>query len=420
MLKNKFQKVLLSSLLYFALTALYIGYVSELFTYSGFVDEFTIVNFLLGLLTIILIYCLASSDKNLAMYHDTLLALVLVPAMAIFACSAAGYNYYFVTVLAVGIVLAVSKVRVFKSVGIARVNANLLTYGLLLILILYVVSIFLQGGFKYLNFDLRVVYDFRDEAKTNLPSIYAYISPLIGKIILPLYIVVSLIQRKYLNVIIGFFFGVMIFGLTAHKAPLFFPLVVSFVYLFSRKNFGFYIFFGLLGLAFLSILDFQMRKWYPDNYFGLFGSLFGRRSMLLPSLISNFYIEYFTNNEYYYWSMSKVTLGMVTPPSVLGPTYTIGLVYFGDPEINANIGWIGSGFANAGIIGVTVYSVVLGIIVSYLKKVGDSIGPRLVFSVSFILLISIFRSADLITAMLTHGLLFLILLLGFMPKGNYE
>ena len=97
--------------------------------------------------------------------------------------------------------------------------------------------------------------------------------------------------------------------------------------------------------------------------------------------------------------------------------FMIGYNFYGDMEISANTGWIGSGFANFRIYGVIIYSVILGSILAYFSALGDRIGQKFVFGATFVVVITLFSSTDLTTALLTHGLLALLFIMLFFREN---
>ena len=104
--------------------------------------------------------------------------------------------------------------------------------------------------------------------------------------------------------------------------------------------------------------------------------------------------------------------------------FVIGSEYFSDPEMSANAGAIGSGFANAGLFGVALYSLSIGVLIGVLNVYGKRIGHATVAAVSFVVVFYVVTTTDLVTAFLTHGLLLLLIVLALFsnpmqtPKTN--
>ena len=152
--------------------------------------------------------------------------------------------------------------------------------------------------------------------------------------------------------------------------------------------------------------------------FGWFGTLLGRRVLLVPSNLNSIFIEFFSNNPVYLWSESKLSFGLIDMPYDLRAPNLIGRVYYGDELTAANTGWIGSGFYNARFTGVIIYSLLVGMLMAYFGAIAKRVGEKFVFGTSFVVLITIFLSADFTTVILTHGLVALLFLLLFFKRDS--
>ncbi len=108
---------------------------------------------------------------------------------------------------------------------------------------------------------------------------------------------------------------------------------------------------------------------------------------------------------------------MVDNPHGVTAPFLIGEEYFGDTDTSANAGMIGSGYANAGLIGVAVYAALIGLLISVLNAYGRRIGHAFVTAASLSTIFNVVTSTDLVTAILTHGLLLLLLLLALFPPA---
>lgn len=269
------------------------------------------------------------------------------------------------------------------------------------------------------NLNILKVYEFREAAEDALPSVFGYISPATSKIIVPIMIVLAIIYRRYCFVFSGFIFSILIFGFTAHKSPLFYPFLILGVYLFLGGNrWGGYLYTLLILVLVVSAADFYLSEVFTDSFFGIFGSFSSRRAILVPALLNHYYIDFFSSHDPYYWSESKLTFGLVAKPYDLKMVNLIGEQYFGQSDMAANTGFIGSGYANAKFFGVVLYSVLLGLLISLLNTVSKKIGVRFVISSSFVVMFTIITSADFITALLTHGLALLLVIYMLIPADG--
>jgi hypothetical protein len=417
--KVKLLNIFLAQLYFCLLLFVYWVYVSDIYNYMGYVKNFSGISLFVSFISIFFFYFLIDSRGITSAYHNILLLLLFIPSMVIFSCADPSYIYFFSTFSGCLIVILVSKFIKIKSLKIFKIKENLLLNTLVFVSILYILSIFLQGGFNYFNLNILKVYQLREAAASNLPSIFGYISPIVSKCFVPFVIVIGLSKKRVTYVIIGFIFSILIFALTAHKSPLFYPFVILLVYWLYNRKFNYYIISGLLLVVIISIIDFYLKN-SGNDFFGIFGSLFTRRTLMTPAKLNSYYIDFFSDNVFCFWASSKFSLGLVEQPYSLGPANLIGDVYFSRPEMSANTGFVGSGFANAGWFGIVLYSVIIGFLISFFSSCSKKIGEKEVFSLTFIIIFAIFSSTDLTTSLLTHGLGFIILFFILFPRKKIE
>lgn len=414
---TKTVSLLLGLIFFYALGIVYLKYVSAIYGYMGFDVDVSIYKIILCIATLVFFYSIIGNSGLPAMYHHVMVAAILVPSLVLFGFSGASYEYYFATTVCCLLVILTSFVFRFKSIRLFSVKENYVLYFLAAASLIYLLGIIAQGGGKYFNLDITRVYEIRKSSAENLIPIYGYLSPVVGKVIVPLLIVISAIKGKWSFVVLGVIISIIVFGLTAHKSPLFYPVIILVIFILADKNFPVLILTGCIVVVIISFIDFYLSQRF-GGFFGWFGSLFSRRALMVPALLNSYYVDFFTENPLYYWSQSKLTFGLIMQPYELASVNLIGDIYYSSPETAANAGWIGSGFANARWVGALVYSIFLGMLISTLNAIGKKIGERFVFSSSFIVVLVIFTSTDIVTSVLTHGLLCLILLLLLFSRGS--
>jgi len=213
--------------------------------------------------------------------------------------------------------------------------------------------------------------------------------------------------------------SVLLFALTAHKAPLFYPFIVLFVYWAAQSSKAVdWLLTAIFTILVISAVDFWLYANGKESM--MLGSLFARRAILVPSLLNWFYLDWFSMHEKYYWAGSKFTFGLISPPDSLKMANLIGVEYFNKEEMSANTGWIGSGYANAGLLGVYLYSVLIGLFFSFLNAYGRKLGARMVIALFTLPVLTMLTSTDLPTMLLTHGLLIAMVLLMIIRPENTQ
>ena len=414
---NKKKTLALSFFLlyYFLLSYVYYMYVAALFAYSGHVRDLNIGAIAIACASVFMATSLIPKvDDARARIIVILEAVWLVPGLVFFSVGQGGGYYYIVLMSSFLLVIFFSSFKV-PIIRLAQLEPFLLSRLMITVSVLYLFAVIGFGGLEFINFNLGEVYEYRESASSNLPQVFGYFSPIVTKIILPVYVVLSVINGRRLEAVLGFSVSFLFFGLTSHKAPIFYPAVILATYWASGKNLSMIIPLGLSVLIAICGIDFYLGGLFGESPW--LGSLLVRRALMTSPLINHFYLDFFSDSAFYYWADSKFSLGLVESPYFWSAPHVIGDYYFGSSAMSANAGFLGSGYANAGLLGTYIYAALVGIIISLLSGYGSVIGPRTVTSISVIVLISVFNSTDLTTALLTHGLIGLIILLSIMPKS---
>ena len=274
------------------------------------------------------------------------------------------------------------------------------------------------GGLSTFNLNLEKVYSFRSLASENMPGFFSYIYSNFSNVLIPTLIVLGVTFRRWLFVLVGLFCATILFGMTHHKSVLFTPFAVIILYFFFQKiispsGVGLPLLFALL-LAVFEIL--YISEILKLDFTAIYTSYYVRRTLMVPPMLDSSWITFFSDFPKYYWANSKFGLGIAEAPASISAPYLIGREVFGSERMGANGGLIASGFANAGLIGVFVYSSLTGIVIGLLNTFGRFLGHEFVAALSCPIVLIIVTSTDFATAILTHGLFLLVLLLHLVPQ----
>ena len=104
----------------------------------------------------------------------------------------------------------------------------------------------------------------------------------------------------------------------------------------------------------------------------------------------------------------------------LSPAHLIGLEYFGNEETGANTGWIGSGYMNAGLIGMLLYSIIIGFLLKILDGYSRPINKRVIISILIAPMLTLISASDLPSAFLNHGILLSLVLFSMFSIASSE
>jgi hypothetical protein len=275
------------------------------------------------------------------------------------------------------------------------------------------------GGTTHFNLDLDRVYEFRRTAAAELPAITKYLYSNISNVFIPIGLMIGVMFRNRTLAIFIIASSIAIFGMTHHKTVFFTPFITLLLYFLFKKTknpsqLG-WLFILIAGTSLLEVC--YLKYILKENVPGIFTSYSIRRTLLAPAVLDKIYVNFFIDNFKYFWSTSKLSLGLIKVPLDSSAPFLIGISFFGDEGMSANAGILGSGFSNAGLWGAALYASITGFLISLLNSYGRILGHSFVTSISVMTVIFIITTTDIVTAILTHGILSLLFFLSIIPKS---
>jgi hypothetical protein len=400
------------------LAAIYAFEISEKWAYLGFLPLRSISSVLLVLFIACVYALFLSKDKNFRNLSNLLTHYIFfIPGLILSSTYNSSILYLLIIILSYTLILIFSKFpsRAFRALRLS--NANFVS----IIMILSGISVAILvalGALSRFNINILKVYDFRADTMEEIPNIFVYLFFSVAKAVLPLALIIAIYFRSASLVIVSAFLIILMFGMLHQKTILFLPFVAAALYLLSSSDRVIkYITYGFIFVVGISSIELIILKLLGGDNIALYTSFVVRRIFFLPPLVDNIYINYFFDAPKILWSSSRLGLGIIDNPYDLPAPFLIGLDIFGAEGMSANTGIIGSGYSHAGITGVVIYSVLFGLLVSLINEFGKKIGHEIVFASSISIVISILISTDFTTAILTHGLLILIILFVIFPHA---
>ncbi|WP_417449431.1 hypothetical protein [Kordiimonas sp.] len=263
-----------------------------------------------------------------------------------------------------------------------------------------------SGAVANLNFDLSAVYEFRAvNSQITDVGFVAYLNIWAYKVFSIFLLTYAVWKKKKTAVVAIVVLQVFFFGVTAHKAVLFFPfLVFAIWYYFKRNNLAIAlpVTFGLavlIAYAGYALFDAQM-----------LASMIIRRVFFVPAAATFSYFEFFSTTPYVYWADSVLS-PFISYDYSMPLSYIIG-DFMLNPEMGANNGFISRGYAHAGLFGVGIYVLMLCILLKFLDSLTQSGVPLWVsLCVTAIPIRTVIFSSDLFTSLVSHGFLWSVILL---------
>lgn len=275
------------------------------------------------------------------------------------------------------------------------------------LIITVLIAMLFRADLQIFNFDLKKVYEFREYTDIIFDqNIFAYLNSWSFKVFGIFFLIIFIIEKKYFKLLLIFLLYFIWFGFFNHKFILFMPFVVLFFYiLFNKKN-NFILFVTLL-LVLICISYILYLS--TDEIF--YTSIVIRRIFFIPSMLTFKYFEFFSENNFIYWSNSIMSVFIEYNYST-NPVKIIG-EYIGTNS-HANNSFLSSGYMHAGFYGILFYTLIFKLILwiidscSYGKK-----SKLIVTSITLVPIISLILNSDLPTSLLTHGIFISIVLIFF-------
>lgn len=391
--------------------------VSLIFGYQNFKNEPTIFSYFISWLFLITLSPLIVKNfqnKNLSSYIMSILIITsLLPTTTLIAFTSS-YSAIYVTLMYVYwllILLFNYKVPTIVFSKDFQIKSKI-PYIFLTILFCGAV-LYTSGkytGFRF-HFGLLDVYDLRTEAREyQVSMLLGYIITAADNI-LPVLLVFFLIRKSW---IVALFISVIIllnFGISAVKQVLFLLTFAWFGYLFVKTENFFNLFLsGVIALVLTSIAEFQIFGTYFLTNFMTY------RIFFIPAKLHHVYYTFFSVNELDYFRQSILKYFLDSSYKD-GIQFMMGYEDIGDVTARANNGLFSDAYLNVGAIGVLIFPLIVVCILKTLEGASKGLNPKIIFivitAVSFVLL-----GVPFSTALLTSGILILILFLYTLPRST--
>jgi oligosaccharide repeat unit polymerase len=269
-----------------------------------------------------------------------------------------------------------------------------------------------SGGHMVLNF--KDVYIFRDQfGASGSSGIFGYINSWTSKIFAVLFFAWTLEKKKLFLIFISSSLILAMFIFSGHKGVLQgIMLTLFFYFLFNKiKKKELFIL-----ISFLFLIIFSLSAFFIYD-FTMVASLLIRRLLILPAELNFVYFDFFTHHDFVYWS-NGILKYFLNNPYQVEMTHVIG-AYMGHPSMGANTGFMASAYMHAGIFGIIIYTILAIIIINLITNFSEKINKYIVMSIVFIPIKTMFISSDMLTTLLTHGLLVSIFTLWLYENKNY-
>lgn len=416
----------------FLIDWIYINVISQVYAYTGLIDNRSTQNLILSWVLFFLFYFIVRPllyTEQEGISHVIITTIYLLSFIPFTSSVYMGITpptftlcnsiYWFVLIMASRYVAALPKKRLPKlRLSSLEVNDTFVAIvGVMSLLVVFYIS----GRYAHfrLNFNLFTVYDLRLEAREfGMSTIAAYLFAW-TKAVNTLMLAFCLIKRKRLMSVVYFAIQMLSFGIDGSKTTFFLPfLVLIVVKLYDRisvDKLKVLFFYGVAGGSLLAVAE------YIFGHTIVLTTLFIRRVLYVPSLINVQYYDFFTTHVPDYFRGSFLRLfGMISPYAADGGiSRLIGRVYYGSSTMNCNNGLLSDAISNLGYIGIFVMPLLIVFFLNLFDRSTLGLDRRLVL-VSGVFIALNLISTSFMTVLVTHGFLLLILLTWIMKPEDLK
>ena len=422
--KNNLYEILISLVFFFSTLIFYKIFLIKPY-YNQFIDLYDSFKLIFALILLSIFSIFYFNENFLSNFVKKIFliffVLIFIPTLAIFVFVPNTYFFLFVTIISLIVIIFFAdftNLDFFLYENKFQLSQKLIFKILLYFNLIFFIFLLFNTNFNLMTFEVDNFS--RNRNLLEHGKIRIYINSITTTTLLPICLVFSLHLKRYFSSIV--LFSLFIFyGLTLSVKILIlmpFGILIFFIF-YDYKNFINLILLIITGSLLISSIEIL------NSYFNgfavpetLFANYIGRRLFFIPSFNNFIYLLEYNSKVFSYWSQSKITLGLVDSVYTSSIPKFVGLKYFGK-SFSVNVGWIGAGYANMGVIGVMVYSIIIGLYFSILKTLSKKFSVKLISTASFVS-IMYFLSSDVLTIFFTYGTLILIFILLITKKNSVK
>ncbi|MFO8084297.1 MAG: hypothetical protein R6U27_08270, partial [Desulfobacterales bacterium] len=284
------------------LEAGYLLYVSPVYRYAGFILDFSSIKYFESwLIFVFLIYLAPYALKKPSDFFILMLFLgLIVPLLSLYAYANESRFTVYVVLLGYLLLNYIRKGRPLVNFRIVRdgvaLALGLSMGGALLVSFWFIFS----EAIAYFNLDLVKVYEFRDITGDVINvGPMGYINTWAVKVFGPFLLAFGLLRKNYKLAIFAIGLHVFWFGVTAHKAVLFYPLLIVFLWFYFQRTKA----LSLLPVSYFILIIVVLSIYLIIDY-SLPASLFLRRVFYVIARNTFDYYIFFDSEPFVYWSNS--------------------------------------------------------------------------------------------------------------------
>lgn len=404
------------AMLFAALAFSYFWFISPRFAHEGFSYAPSTSRLTISvILTAVSVFVL---PKNLSRPRDIFILLLFItpvlPSYIFYGLAGGDRDYTIFVAISFIIVSLFSKIKL-KELPRPLTPFSPVVVSMLLVSI-SMAAIFADGLFSNFNLSLYDVYDHRAAvSESGLGNgAFSYILGWAPKLGTGALIIYAISKRSLSILLFGLFCQFLFFATLNHRAFIFYPIAImgiAVAYRFRARSWM--VLSGCGAIAFLATVSYIL--------WGEFwtGTLYTYRIFFLPTLINYGYHDLFQDYGHTYLSTGALRR-FIDYPFFSDPPYLVADYLFNTPEVMANTGFLGTAYMHFGFPGMVGFALIIGLLIALADALASqsSLGIGLATGFLFPAYFDLILSADLLTAIVTHGLALTLLMLWLWKRPN--
>lgn len=242
----------------------------------------------------------------------------------------------------------------------------------------------------------------------------AYILGIQYNVLNPLFIIYGVRSKQRLALIAGIAGQLVLYAGTGYKSVLFSaPAILGVMWVFRRwpTPSGSTLITTTTLLAYLAVAADSITNTIT------WSSLFVRRLLVLPGIMSAAYVLVFDHRPKTFFSDSLFP--WMTFPYQVAPAHIVGSEFYGRAQTDANASLFGHGFLGLGYVGILVECLALAALLWAANQAATGLSPEVSCPLFLMFAVSLANSS-VFTVALTHGLMAAIVVAAMVPRGQWS
>ena len=302
-----------------------------------------------------------------------------------------------------------------KSPSTISLSPVIFDYLLLAILILGGLLTIILFGLSSIDISLDEDYERRLASRNILTGLFGYFYSFFAGLFIPFAAIYAAVTKKFHFLLMALICSTICFMATGGKGVFLSPLLGFFGGLFfSRYKFYspyYIILLGSLIFFLICIIEFIFFETLFLNQYVF------RRIFYVPSQLSFWYFDYFSNNPVY--NMADSIFGQfITDNKVDYPkARLIGGIYAGKYQMSANVNFLAASYGDWGLIGMPIFVTIAAFFAKYINNIQENKNSTIIIIYCFFIGF-VWAQTQLHTSLLSNGIFLGFLLMLLIPKNN--